>query len=120
MCSSKISRQTCHLGVADLQPARFESEGYDTVTLAESILAAAIVSTPDRGRLQSPAGIQKASAECMQARSEARAGAPGLLPYMRSSSSKPTQEPRPLIAGATAHITGPPAKTAADILVEEG
>ena len=56
----------------------------------------------------------------MQARAEARAGAPGLLPCMRSSSSKPTQDPRPLIAGATAHITGPPAKTAADILVEEG
>ena len=59
----------------------------------------------------------------MQARAEARAGAPGVLPYMRSSSSsssKPTQDPRPLIAGATAHITGPPAKTAADILVEEG
>ena len=58
----------------------------------------------------------------MQARAEARAGAPGLLPCMRSSSSssKPAQEPRPLIAGATAHITGPPAKTAADILVEEG
>ena len=56
----------------------------------------------------------------MQARAEARAGMPGSLPYMRSSGSKPTQEPRPLIAGATAHITGPPAKTAADILVEEG
>ena len=55
----------------------------------------------------------------MQARAEARAGAPGLLPCMRSS-SKPAQEPRPLRAGATAHITGPPAKTAADILVEEG
>ena len=40
-------------------------------------------------------------------------------PGVRSSST-PNQDPRPLIAGATAHITGPRAKTAADILVEEG
>ncbi len=50
---------------------------------------------------------------------DAKLGAHGLLPRVRSSST-PNQDPRPLIAGATAHITGPRAKTAADILVEEG
>ena len=61
----------------------------------------------------------------LQAKAEAKPGAQSLLPRMRrssssSSSSTPSQDPRPLIAGATAHITGPRAKTAADILVEEG
>lgn len=58
----------------------------------------------------------------LQAKAEAKPGAQSLLPRMRSSSSSstPSQDPRPLIAGVTAHITGPRAKTAADILVEEG
>ena len=56
----------------------------------------------------------------MQDKLDAKSGMQGLLPRIRSSSSTPNQDPRPLIAGATAHITGPRAKTAADILVEEG
>ena len=56
----------------------------------------------------------------LQAKAGAKPGAQSLLPRVRSSSSTPSQDPRPLIAGATAHITGPRAKTAADILVEEG
>lgn len=56
---------------------------------------------------------------CLQDKVDARLGVQGLLPRVRSSST-PNQDPRPLIAGATAHITGPRAKTAADILVEEG
>ena len=55
----------------------------------------------------------------MQDKVDSRSGTQGLLPRLRSSST-PNQEPRPLVAGATAHITGPRAKTAADILVEEG
>ncbi|CAL5218963.1 g717 [Coccomyxa viridis] len=62
-----------------------------------------------RAQLRQPARQEKV---------DAKLGAHGLLPRVRSSST-PNQDPRPLIAGATAHITGPRAKTAADILVEE-
>ena len=120
ICLGDLLRQTGQLVSLICSMLDFVLWAMTASPLRNTLSAAAIVSIRYCRRLLPPAGIQQAGAMHMQVGAEARAGGPGLLPYMRSSSSKPTQDPRPLIVGATAHVTGPPAKTAADILVEEG